>query len=148
MVGLNKENNAQHHLCAGGWFMNQGVHIDENPPFILSPGTKISIPFGVTKYFGRPRQPHGARMLPCMAFLQKVAGESGAPVRFRFAQRPTSRGLRLFLPKDLQFGDEIVVIWREPRSAAAVEAAHYHIYRALFDESSHIAPDPEPEAWY
>lgn len=128
--------------------MTQGIHIDENPPFILKPGTKIIIPLGATRYFGRPRQPYGARMLPCMAFLQMVAGENGSPRRFRFAQRPTSRGLRFFLPKDLQSGDEIVVIWCESRSAAAIQAEYYHLYRASFDEGEHNPLDPAPESWY
>jgi hypothetical protein len=127
--------------------MNQDIHLDQNPPFILEPGNRIIIPPGANKYFARPRQPYGARMLPCMAFLQMVAGERGTPLRFRFAEKPTSRGLRFFLPKDLLAGDQIVVIWRAPRSAAAVQAEFYSRYRDLFDESGHPAPDPAPEAW-
>lgn len=130
--------------------MSQGIHLDQNPPFILEPGNKIIIPPGVTEYFARPRQIHGARMLPCMAFLQLVAGERGAPLRYCFAEKRTTSGLRFFLPKDLCVRDEIIVIWRERRSAAAVQAELYPIYRALFDESPAAtdARDPAPEAWY
>lgn len=128
--------------------MNQDIHLDQNPPFILEPGNKIIIPPGVTEYFVRPRQTQGARMLPCMAFLQRVVGEKGAPRRFCFAEQRTSSGLRFFLPKDLCVRDEIIVIWRELRSAAAVQAELYPIYRAMFDEGLADARDPAPEAWY
>lgn len=128
--------------------MNQDIHIDPNQPFILKPGNRIIIPPGANKYFARPRQSQGARMLARVAFLQTVSGETGTPLRFRFADRPTSRGLRFFLPKDLLVGDEIVVIWCASRSAAAVQAEYYALYRAMFDEGEHPTPDPAPEAWY
>jgi len=126
--------------------MNQGVHLDDNPPFLLEKGTKIVIPPGVTQYFGRPRKPFGTRMLPRMACLQAVSGEKGAPVRFRFAKRAVGRGFRFFLPSELVVGDQVVVIWREPRSAAAVRAEHYPVYRAYFGDEEVAQADPTPES--
>lgn len=131
----------------GGQSMDQGIHIDENPPFILMPGVKIIIPLGVTKYFVCPHLAYGARMLPRMAYLQAITGESGSPTRFRFSKKSTKRGLSLFLPDKLEPGNEIVVIWREQRSAAAVLATQYASYRVLFDKREDVARDPWPAGW-
>jgi hypothetical protein len=127
--------------------MTQGIHIDENPSFILKPGARIIIPPNTTQYFARPRRFIGTQMLQRVAFLQLAPKTDGDHVLFRFSLRPTSRGLRFFLPDDLKVGDAVRVIWREERSAAAVREDLYRVYCAYFGDGAEPQADPIREAW-
>ncbi|MDD5749582.1 MAG: hypothetical protein PHO91_02220 [Patescibacteria group bacterium] len=124
--------------------MNQGIHL-ENPSFEVAQGQKIIIPPGAAAYFIRPHIRAARWALPRLACLQP-AGKKNGRTLFRFAvYLPSNRGFKLFLPAGLAGGDEVVVAWRNLRSAAAVKPQDLESYLELVGHI--VPPDPAPAGW-
>lgn len=106
----------------------------ERPNFHVAEGVVIAIPEGVVEHFAsiegfdaalaeKEELVTGEIRHPKKAFLQEAPGEDD---RFCFATSDIRRGKVLFVPDGLKAGDEIRILWADPKCACAMRVDQEH----------------------